>query len=491
MASVTFTGDVSASNGTSLQGMYDVTQLTAALVGGPAAEGDRIESLIGQNDGIDASSETVDMNMVTLGDDREIVTGLTSSGGTPGGSSVIVTIAGLRITADFDNVATFSAENLLEYQRVINAALAGDDDFFLSGAISRIWGDFQTAPTQGTVRMGDDIFAFTGSVTAPLGAVTIYGDAQAVPAGANVVAGNDVLDLGAFFNVSCVFFGDFEIASGQVTYGNDHLFGGSLADTLHGDSQDAGNAGGNDFLVGYDGEDHLLGEGGNDRLRGGGDADQMNGGAGADTADYRGAGLPLTVVMVADLADPTQNTNEGAGDTYTSIENLMGRNYADFGDDLRGNGRNNSLFGFDGDDVLTANGGKDRLSGGLGADVIDGGPGSDSLTGGTGEDHFVFSAVLNVRSNVDKITDFTPNDDTIQLSRTVMAALPAIGTLPGSAFFASKTGAAHDENDRILYEKDTGKVFYDTDGDGSAGASLFAILQKQPVVTAADFEIIA
>jgi Ca2+-binding RTX toxin-like protein len=487
MAIVTFTGDATASNGTSLQVLEGMTDVNVAGFDGDANEGNRLRLLVASNDGSGATLQSAAMSMITTENDREIVTGLTGSGGSSTGMKTIVTITGLRLAADFDNVDPLGASTFAEFQRVAALALSGDDNFLISGAVSRIWGDFQTAPLQGTVRMGDDIFILSGA-TAVYGYVTIYGDSQLVAAGATVKAGDDIINAGAFFNVACRFYGDFESADGAVTYGDDELYGGSMADFLFGDTQTSGSAGGNDYLVGNGGNDALFGGGGNDKLRGGFGVDAMDGGAGVDTVIYR-ASSNITATMIADLGDASQNTNEAAGETYTSIEVLVGRNVS-YADDLRGNAQNNKLFGLAGADIISGRGGQDQLFGGVDADRLDGGAGSDTLTGGPGEDYFVFSTALNAANNVDKITDFKPADDTIELSRAIMAALPNIvGALPGSAFFASNSGEAHDRDDRILYDKDTGKLFYDADGTGNGDAIQFALLQGRPVVAAADFEI--
>jgi Ca2+-binding RTX toxin-like protein len=488
MATVTFTGDASASNGTSLQVLDYMAILAGAAFDGDADEGNRLSILTASNDSWGATYQEAALNMVTTEDDREIVTGLTGVAGSSGGFKTIVSITGLRLNADFDNLDIFSAGNFAEHQRVVAWALAGDDNFFVSGAVSSLWGDFQSAPLEGKTRMGDDIFVLSG-VTAVDGSVTIYGDARIVNLGTTVKAGDDILNAGTTLNVACTFYGDFEIADGTVTtYGNDELYGGAAADVLYGDAELSAEAGGNDYLVGNAGNDQIFGGGGNDRIKGGHGADAMDGGAGIDTVNYKSSSSS-GALMVADLADAAQNTNDAAGDTYAGIEVLIGRNVS-FVDDLRGDGENNRIFGLAGADLLSGRDGQDRLFGGLDADRLDGGAGSDTLIGGAGADIFVFSTTLDVSDNVDKIADFKPADDTIELSRAIMSALPDIdGPLPASAFFASKSGAAHDADDRILYEKDTGRLFYDADGDGDGEAILFARLQGRPGVTAADFEI--
>ena len=59
-------------------------------------------------------------------------------------------------------------------------------------------------------------------------------------------------------------------------------------------------------------------------------------------------------------------------------------------------------------------------------------------------------------------------NDTIQLDRTVFAAITTLGTLSAAAFFSGT--AAHDASDRIIYNAATGNLFYDSDGTGENAA---------------------
>ncbi|WP_442581602.1 hypothetical protein ACSBOB_06315 [Mesorhizobium sp. ASY16-5R] len=131
-----------------------------------------------------------------------------------------------------------------------------------------------------------------------------------------------------------------------------------------------------------------------------------------------------------------------------------------------------------------------RVAGGAGTNIIDGKGGLDTLLGGAGKDYFTFTTALDAVTNVDTIGDFNVVDDTIRLENAVFTALTATGALASGFFRANATGTAQDANDYIVYETDTGKLFYDADGNGAGAAIRFATLTGLPVLTAADFLVI-
>src|SRR6185369_10636630 len=126
-----------------------------------------------------------------------------------------------------------------------------------------------------------------------------------------------------------------------------NLAGSQFSDTLYGDG--AANVfkglGGNDVMVGKSG------------------ADRFDGGTGTDTAGYDASSAAGVRV---DLLTPANNTNEAAGDTYVSIENLSGSTY---NDQLFGNNINNLIMGnmypalASGADQILGRGGNDTLLG--------------------------------------------------------------------------------------------------------------------------------
>jgi len=161
---------------------------------------------------------------------------------------------------------------------------------------------------------------------------------------------------------------------------------------------------------------------------------------------------------------------------------------------LTGNKASNRLLGSAGNDVLYGLGGADVLHGGRDNDVLFGGAGRDTLSGGAGRDTFVFDAAVGA-ANIDTVTDFNSiEQDKIQLSRTVFSGLTQTGALTESQFYAG-AGAkkAHDSSDRIIYDTNTGIIYYDPDGIKGLPAFSFAILgtMTHPMIAFSDFQIIA
>jgi len=300
--------------------------------------------------------------------------------------------------------------------------------------------------------------------------------------------------------------------------------------------------GADDVIVGYELVDEMHGGNGNDTLEGRAGADILDGGSGTDAASYNKAVSGVT----ASLSDTTKNTGEAAGDTYVSIENLSGSAFADtlFGDagDNVINGRQNAdqMIGGAGNDryyvdnsadviveksnegtadrvytaanyslksgvgveilsttdaagtaalKLAGNSYANTVVGNAGDNLINGAAGADTLTGGAGKDTFMFNTALG-SPNVDTITDFNVVDDTIRLENGIFTAIAGTGTLTAAQFVKNATGLAEDANDRIIYETDTGKLFYDANGSASGGRLHFATLEKNLGLTAGDFFIV-
>jgi Ca2+-binding RTX toxin-like protein len=129
------------------------------------------------------------------------------------------------------------------------------------------------------------------------------------------------------------------------------------------------------------------------------------------------------------------------------------------------------------------------VQGNNGANILNGLGGSDTLTGGLGTDTFVFNSALGL-SNSDIITDYTVVDDHFLLENSIFIGLAA-GVLAASAFSSSIDGIATDASDRIMYETDTGFVFFDQDGNAGGFARIrFADLASGLAMTAAEFTVV-
>jgi Ca2+-binding RTX toxin-like protein len=172
--------------------------------------------------------------------------------------------------------------------------------------------------------------------------------------------------------------------------------------------------------------------------------------------------------------------------------NMAGNGAANFmsggdgNDAINGLTGNDSLFGDGGSDLLTGGLGNDDLHGGDGIDELRGEAGNDVLEGGGGADMFVFNSALSATTNVDQILDFTSALDTIRLSKAVFKALtgPDFLELNENAFRLGT--AAADADDRIIYDIETGNLFYDANGSAAGGSVLFARLGTGGVTLASD-----
>lgn len=227
----------------------------------------------------------------------------------------------------------------------------------------------------------------------------------------------------------------------------------------------------------------IAGNAGNNTLDGGSGSDSLTGGAGNDT--YILGAENDAVTDSSGAADRIFTTITRSLESYATIEVLTLQGSGDI--DGTGNGLANTLNGNTGDNTLNGRAGADIISGGTGDDLIIGGTGIDNLTGRAGADTFVFDAALSASTNIDTITDFLVADDTIRLEDAIFTALTGLGTLVATAFVKNTSGQAQDANDRIIYETDTGKLFYDANGSGVEGRTQFALLTINLALTNSDF----
>ncbi len=270
--------------------------------------------------------------------------------------------------------------------------------------------------------------------------------------------GNLTIRLDGGANVGAAALGDtYSSIEGLVGgAGNDTVFGNASANYLFG-------SGGNDNMYGQAGADYINGGEGTNQLWGGAGADNHIGGSGLDYARYDDANWGNLIIR---LDAPAVNLGAVAvGDTYTGIEGLVGGLGSDA---VIGNASNNYLFG------------------GGGADYIDARVGNDYMNGGVGADRFVFATALNAATNVDVVADFTHGTDDFNLAKSIFTAMGA--TLDASELRLGT--AAADANDYIIYNSANGQLFYDANGSGAGGQTLFATVTAGTVLDVGDFVMV-
>ncbi|WP_158966806.1 calcium-binding protein [Chachezhania sediminis] len=138
-----------------------------------------------------------------------------------------------------------------------------------------------------------------------------------------------------------------------------------------------------------------------------------------------------------------------------------------------GNAGQNSLFGNAQDNVP---------KGGAGRDTPFGNRGNDRLVGGKGQDTYAFEMQPDAETNVDALV-FRSNDRVALSDRFFDLEQTNDGI--GKAFTNITTGTIG-EDSRILYDQDTGEVFYDTDGSGGDDAVLCARVAGSSDILTAD-----
>jgi Ca2+-binding RTX toxin-like protein len=260
-------------------------------------------------------------------------------------------------------------------------------------------------------------------------------------------------------------------AHGDILLSVENLTGSEYDDRLWGNDENnvLAGRGGEDWLKGYGGADTLWGGDGNDNLNGGAGADTMIGGSGNDTysVDHWWDVATEAGGQGIDVVRTSANYALTAGSDVEVLETTSQNGTAALV--LLGNANGNVVRGNNGDNV------------------IGGGDGNDELTGFGGHDAFLFSTALNAATNVDVITDFNVADDTIRLDQDIFASL-GLGNIADGELVIGP--AALDANDHIIYDSNTGALYYDSDGAGSTAAIRFAELSPGLALTNLDFFVV-
>lgn len=133
----------------------------------------------------------------------------------------------------------------------------------------------------------------------------------------------------------------------------------------------------------------------------------------------------------------------------------------------------NIIYFGGGNEAGTGTENSDIIYAGNGNDVIVAGNGSDKLYGNAGDDTFVFGKAFAKTT----VMDFTINDQ-IVLDDAYFASL-ANGITSDNVRIVS--GAANakavDANDYLIYDRQSGNLFYDADGSGVQAAELVGVIK--------------
>jgi len=269
------------------------------------------------------------------------------------------------------------------------------------------------------------------------------------------ILGNPLLEIGN------------DVLKGRA--GNDTIFGFGGRDRLEGGD-------GRDFLDGGTRDDRLFGDDGNDVLVGGAGRDLLDGGDGFDVVNFgrefglRGVRVNLSEDVSQGGLSPGKAIDAfGFTNALLDVEGVIGTKFAD------------RIYGNEFDNVLTGAAGNDILAGGAGIDILRGGLGSDTF-------------ILNADPSPDNyavIRDFgvvTGDNDRFALENAVLRDIGSAGPLNADAFFAG--AVADDLEHRIIYDRPTGELFYDPDGNDVGEQILIAVLVDSPKLTFSDFVVI-
>lgn len=407
-----------------------------------------------------------------------------------------------------------------------------------SGAVSALGGTGVLVLTH-----GDATVANSGTITGALGvSITTYtadeagerrfentGTVSGTAAAFSGSYGDDVvMNAGTLIGRTLLLAGDDTYDGRGGTAGR--VDGGDGDDTLTGGDL------GRDVLIGGAGDDVLSGGAGNDilmpGLRNGQDVDYVDGGAGRDLVSFADIATGVTIRLYDDfIYDPTL--------VLTSIEGAIGGS----GDDtFLGDAGANRFYGGDGDDTLDGNEGRDLLVGGAGNDryygdnldtiieranggddvltvyesavlplnvetlvlsgkafagkgnaqdnsllgnsmgnILDGRGGNDYLQGGGGADDFEISGSY-FKTGVVTIGDFATGVDNIEIFGGTTIPDADKGQLAAKYFYVGT--AAHDADDRFIFNPTTHALLYDADGTGGIAAIQIATVDGTAPVAA-------
>ena len=389
-------------------------------------------------------------------------------------------------TVDYSNVESSLNINLNSGE-VLNNESVGDDILISIENINAGSGNDHLQGSSDnniiTANAGDDL------IIGDLGNDTINGG-----------SGIDTIDYTEYDNDLKVSLQNFTASGSEI--GLDKIYAIENVSTGNGNDSIIGNSsgniilsnGGNDNINGGAGDDYLYAGGGGDFVNGGtGDDviiggsgifgnDKYDGGNGVDEIRYWLASSNIKIDLnlksnnaFAINSDGSMNVNDLAHigiDSISNIENIISGNF---------------------NDILLGSASANRMEGLGGHDTLDGRQGNDILIGGSGNDIFKFSTSLNRYTNKDTITDFTPGTDKIYLDDAIFRKFTGDNSQLRNVStdnFLVLGNHLQDANDYLIYNDQTGSLYYDADGSGKGAMIEFANLSNHADLTYADISIV-
>jgi Ca2+-binding RTX toxin-like protein len=336
-----------------------------------------------------------------------------------------------------------------------------------------------------TLGKGVDIELFTTANASGVTAINLTGNALAQEiignAGENTLkdggGAGDTLRGMAGDDTYIVYSAATQIVEGSTQGADDRVMSNvsfSLGADVHVEQLTTTNASGKGAidLTGNALSQEITGNAGENTLKdGGGVADVLRGMTGDDTYIVYAAGTQIIETAAQGADDKVLTNVDFVLEAGVHVEHLATTS-----------GAGKAIIDLTGNEIAQ------DITGNATTNRIDGKGGLDILSGLGGKDTFVFSSALGA-TNIDTVADFSAAADTIELENAVFTKLAATGALANGYFRANATGTAQDANDHIVYETDTGKLFYDADGNGAGAAIQFAELTGNPAITAADFVV--
>ncbi|MDO8422077.1 MAG: calcium-binding protein, partial [Parvibaculum sp.] len=309
---------------------------TAVQAGGDAA-GDiliSIENLIG-SDFDDQLAGGAGANVLVGGGGNDALTGGAGADTLDGGDGID--------TARYDNSSAGISINLFLTTAQTGGDAVGDTLTSIENVVGSAYQDLLAGNHAANVLYGgggnDSIYGNGGNDT-------IYGEAGndtlIGQGGADYIDGGDGIDTLGF---------DYSAVGVTVNLLSGTGVGGEAEGDTYVNIENIHGSNHNDILIGNAGANVLSGLAGNDVLDGGAGADTLDGGDGTDTVTYATAAAAVNVNLTTGVG-----SGAAAGDTYISIESIVGSSY---------------------NDTLIGNSGNNGFVGGLGADTINGGGGFD------------------------------------------------------------------------------------------------------------------